>query len=73
MLIQGTKKLLDQLKLKPADLTVLPEEEALFCWHANLVMINRRKAVVLMQDTSRYIVVLWGMKQKEFQKLIIGS
>ncbi|ALV22173.1 plasmid pRiA4b ORF-3 family protein [Carnobacterium antarcticum] len=69
MLIQGTKKLLDQLKLKPADLTVLPEEEALFCWHANLVIINRRKAVILMQDTSRYIVVLWGMKQKEFQKI----
>lgn len=67
MLIQGTKKILDQLNIKPAGLTA-PQEE-LFSWHANLVTMKRRKTVLLMNDATRYIVVLWGMKQNEFQNI----
>jgi hypothetical protein len=66
MLIQCTKKLLDELNIK----SVSPiEEEPLFSWHANLIKLNRRKTVVLVNDKNRYIVVLYGLKAKDFKKL----
>lgn len=64
MLIQCTKKLLDELKLKPESHI---EEQPLLSWHANLVRINRRKTVVLTNDQNRYIIVLYGLKAKDFR------
>jgi hypothetical protein len=66
MLIQCTKKLLDQLKVKPLS---LPEERKIFSWHANLIMVNRRKTVVLVNDQNRYVIVLYGMVAKDFTKI----
>ena len=66
MLIQCTKKLLDELKIKPA---ASIEEQPLFSWHANLITVNRRKTVVLCNDKNRYIVVLHGLKAKDFKHL----
>jgi len=54
MLIRCTKKLLDELKIKP---NLELEEEPLFSWHANLLNINHRKTVVLVNDSNRYIIV----------------
>ncbi|MFD3157986.1 plasmid pRiA4b ORF-3 family protein [Haloimpatiens sp. FM7330] len=66
MLIQCTKKLLDQLKIKPAE---PKEEETLFSWHANLIIVNRRKTVVLVNDSNRYVIVLYGLKAKDLKKI----
>ncbi len=66
MLIQCTKKLLDQLNIKP---TVSAEEELLFSWHANLIRVNRRKTIVLVNDKNRYVIVLYGLKAQDFNKL----
>lgn len=66
MLIQCTKKLLTELKLKP---TPAPEEEPLFSWHANILTVNRRKTLVLMNDSNRYIIVLYGLRAKDFKKI----
>ena len=66
MLIQCTKKLLDELKIKPASSI---EEQPLFSWHANLITVNRRKTVVLCNNKNRYIVVLHGLKTKDFKHL----
>jgi hypothetical protein len=38
-------------------------------WHANLITLNRRKTVVLVNDKNRYIVVLYGLKAKDFKKI----
>lgn len=64
MLIQCTKKLLDELKIKP---TVVKDEQPLFSWHANLIIVNHRKTVVLVNDSSRYIIVMHGLKAKDFK------
>ncbi|MEJ6949378.1 plasmid pRiA4b ORF-3 family protein [Natronospora cellulosivora (SeqCode)] len=64
MIIQCTKKLLDQLKIKP-DMGV--EEDPLFSWHANLLTINRRKVLVFVNDKNRYSIVLYGLKAKDFK------
>ena len=71
MLIQCTKKLLDQLKIKPADLCAEKEREydAQFSWHANLITVDRRKTVVLVHDNSHYVLILHGLKAKDFKNL----
>ncbi|WP_226670453.1 plasmid pRiA4b ORF-3 family protein [Metabacillus litoralis] len=66
MLIQCTKKLLTELKVKPA---LTSEENALFSWHANFLTINRRKTLVLMNDSNRYIIVLHGLKAAHIKKI----
>ncbi|OZM56449.1 hypothetical protein CIB95_11785 [Lottiidibacillus patelloidae] len=65
MLIQCTKKLLDQLKIKPE--VASEEETALTSWHANIITIMRRKTVVLVNDKNRYVIVLFGLKAKDFK------
>ena len=61
MLVQCTKKLLDELKVKPQP---HGEEDPLFSWHANFITLNRRKTVVLVNDQNRYVIVLHGVKGK---------
>lgn len=69
MIIHCTKKLLAELKMKP-DTNVENEEwEPLFSWHANVIVINRRKTVVLVNDENRYTVVLHGLKAKDIKML----
>ena len=66
MLIQCTKKLLDELKIKPV---LVKAEKSLFSWHANLITVNHRKTIVIVNDSSRYIIVLHGLKAKDFKNL----
>lgn len=66
MLIHCTKKLLNELKVESSQAT---EENSLFSWHANLIIVNRRKTIVLMNDSNRYAIVLHGLKAKDFKKL----
>jgi hypothetical protein len=63
MLIQCTKKLLDELKVAP----VKPAEEGapLLSWHANILKIGRHKFMVLVNDKNRYAIVLYGLKAKD--------
>ncbi len=67
MLIQCTKKLLDELKIKPESTSI--EEASLFSWHANFLTINRKKTVVLVNDSNRYVIVLYGLLAKDLRKL----
>lgn len=66
MQIACTKKLYAELKIAPA-----PSEKInpLFSWRANLITLNRRKTVVLMCDHNQYVVVLYGLKAKDFKEL----
>lgn len=66
MHIHCTKKLLDQLKIKPEQ---VDEGTPLTSWHANFLTINRKKTLVLVNDQNRYVIVLHGLKAKDFKKL----
>ncbi|MHC0037628.1 plasmid pRiA4b ORF-3 family protein [Pseudoneobacillus sp. C159] len=66
MIIQCTKKLLIELKIAPS---AVSEEAELFSWHANIMTMNRRKTVVLMNDSNRYILVLYSLKAKDFKNI----
>ncbi len=64
MNLQSTKKLLEELKTNPCS---LQDEEPLFSWHANLLNINHRKCLLMMNDKTRYSILLYGMKAPDFK------
>lgn len=67
MKISCSKKLLDELKLKPA--TPAEELPPVYCWSAHIVLINRRKTLVCVNDFSRFGFVLYGLKAKDYKRL----
>lgn len=67
MLISCTKKLADALKIKVFEVVPL-RQNPLFEWHANLFIFNRRKGVIVMNNLTRYSVVLYGLKTEHFNK-----
>lgn len=73
MLIQCTKNLLDKMRIDKNELVDNGGHEqfpnSLTAWHANLVNLNRRKAVVIMNNETRYPIVLYRPKPKDFSRL----
>ncbi|MGD6802167.1 plasmid pRiA4b ORF-3 family protein [Rossellomorea vietnamensis] len=66
MLIQCTKKLLDELKVTAQEQF---NENPLFSWHANIIKLGRKKTIVLVNDQTRYAIVLYGVKAKDLKNL----
>ncbi|GAA0469602.1 DUF6933 domain-containing protein [Alkalibacillus silvisoli] len=66
MQIQCTKKLLSEMKVE-ADERI--ERDSIFDWHANVIKLGRRKAVVLVNDISRYSILIYGVKVADFHRL----
>ncbi len=65
-LIQSTKKLLKEV---PIDGQFKEVSEILGNWHANLIMIERRKCVLFTHDATLYSVLVPGIKKKDFPNL----
>lgn len=73
MIIQCTKKVLDTLNVDASQL-VAPDgfdqyPESLFGWHANIVKIYRRKVLVLMNNETRFPVVINRLLKKDLANL----
>ena len=73
MIIQCTKKVLDTLGISTSQL-VSPDgydqyPESLFAWHANIVTIYRRKVLVLMNNETRFPVVINRLLKKDLANL----
>lgn len=54
------------MKIRPA---ATIDKPPLFSWHANLITVNRRKTIVLVNDSNRYVIILYGLKAKDFKNL----
>ena len=67
MVIGCTKKLLDFLGVKPQKLTA--ETDPLFSWTANLIILNRRKTLVAVNNATKCCFVLHGLTAKSISKL----
>lgn len=66
MQIACTKKLVEQLGIAPeADNDSCTP---LYRWSANIVTINRRKTLVVVNDSNRFGFVLYGMKAKDWKQ-----
>lgn len=66
MQICCTKKLMDELGIKPQNQA---EESDLFCWSAHLITVNRRKTIVIVNDSNRFGFILYGLKAKDFKSM----
>ncbi len=66
MQICCTKKLQDEMGLVLKNET---EEEDFFCWSAHFIIVNRRKTIVMVNDSNRFGFVLYGLKAKQFKNL----
>jgi len=73
MIIQCTQALLNKMKITKDKLTPREGHEhlpnSLKAWHANIVNMDRRKAVVLMNNETRYTVVIYRPKPKDFARM----
>jgi hypothetical protein len=67
MFLECTQKLADVLKIQLTAISPL-RREPLYEWHANLFMFNRRKGVIMMNNQTRYSVVMYGLKAEQFKK-----
>ncbi|NBG87121.1 plasmid pRiA4b ORF-3 family protein [Isachenkonia alkalipeptolytica] len=73
MYIQCTQKLREKMGLMERDLISGKDYQqypsSLRAWHGNLIEYNEKQSVVLINDETRYGVLLFGMKDKEFKKI----
>ncbi|MDF2892747.1 MAG: hypothetical protein K0R80_3114 [Clostridia bacterium] len=67
MQIECTKKLADAMKIQ-LETVGNTAYEPFYDWHANLFTFERRKAVILMNNATRYCIVLYGLKAEHFKK-----
>ena len=68
MLISCTKKLADALKIKAFDAVPI-NRDPLYEWHANLFVYQCREGVLMINNRTRYPVVLYGLVPEHFQML----
>lgn len=73
MLIQCTKALLDKMNITGDELKSPDGHEhfpdSLKAWHANIVNVDRKKAIILMNNETRYPVVIYRPKPRDFGKM----
>ena len=65
--LQCTQKLLKEVgqEQEEAFIPTVP----LGCWHANLLMLDRRKCVLFTNDQTRYSFLVAGLKKPDFKCL----
>ncbi|NQT72284.1 MAG: hypothetical protein HQ553_05875 [Chloroflexi bacterium] len=63
-IIRCTKKLLNELKIKPTE--DIGRSENIGNWHANLLWIDRRKCVLFTNDKTLYSFFVPAMKKPQF-------
>jgi len=66
-ILRCTKKLLTELRAKPADIMQSPSD--LNGWHANLLRIDRRKCILFTHDKSLYSFLVTGLNRSDFQNI----
>lgn len=73
MLTQCTKVLLDRIGLKGDELYDRDDHLELpnrfIAWHAHLIKIGRKKAVILVNNETKYSVLIYGPVKKDFSNI----
>ena len=73
MYLQCTKKMLDKMDMQR--IAMLPAGDCddgaggFYSWHVNYITVNRRKAIVCMNNLTRYPLVLYRPKAKDITHL----
>ena len=67
MVIQCTKKMLDQLKIKELCAEEVKDTDELKYWHCNLLKYSRENAVLITHDKTLFSFFLIGLKSEDFK------
>jgi hypothetical protein len=65
MIIRCTQKLFAELKKKPTK--EVPPKDPFWSWHANVFHIERRKCVLITNDTTLFTMFIPALKKPDFQ------
>lgn len=63
MIIRCTRKLLEELSVQPADVA---DVSPVSSWHANLLLIDRRKCAIVTHDLSLLTLFMPGLRRAAF-------
>ncbi|MBU1144324.1 MAG: plasmid pRiA4b ORF-3 family protein [Firmicutes bacterium] len=66
MRIGCTKKLVNQLNIQTSDFF---EENPFFSWHANIIKVNGKNSILLLNNQTKYAILLYQVYGKDFKKL----
>ena len=73
MYLQCTKKMLDKMDMQRIEMVPAGAcddgADGFYSWHVNYITINRRKAIVCMNNLTRYPIVLYRPKAKDIARL----
>ena len=73
MYLQCTKKMLDKMDIQRIEMLPAGDcddgADGFYSWHINYITINRRKAIVCMNNLTRYPIVLYRPKAKDIARL----
>ncbi|MBH0230433.1 hypothetical protein LCL89_14890 [Halobacillus yeomjeoni] len=67
--IGATKKLQDKLDKTIESTDDYEHIPALYRWHANLIKVNKRNCLILMNDETGLNLTLLGLKKQQFENL----
>jgi len=62
--LQCTNKLLKELK---TEMSPIKDTDPLTLWHANLIILDRRKCLIFTNDKTRYTLLVPGLKKPDFK------
>ncbi len=68
MYIGITKAIQDKYKIKPQ--SVVDEIPDILCWHAQKFIFHRKTGLLIMNNKTRYCVVVFDIKKKEMENLL---
>jgi hypothetical protein len=73
VIIRCTKKLLSEIKVKPK--SKASNKDSFWNWHANVFHIERRKCVLVTNDSTLFTMFIPGLKKADFQsfRFIFGQ
>ena len=69
MILQCTKKAQDYFGITPIPKEDVGTPDPLFSWVANLIVLNRRKTLVVVNEASRCSFLLYGITAKQIPKI----
>ncbi|KHE69717.1 hypothetical protein [Halobacillus sp. BBL2006] len=67
--VGATKKLQNEISKPLADVEDYQNVPEIYQWHANIITINRRKCLVLMNNHTCLNLTLLGLRKQQFENL----
>ncbi|MYL49663.1 hypothetical protein GLV98_09195 [Halobacillus litoralis] len=67
--IGATKKLQNEIDQPIEEVEEYTDVPEIYQWHANIVTINRRKCLLLMNNATGLNLTLFGLRKQQFQHL----